>query len=292
MAYMLNIGGLVTSGTTAAYMSFVTPGQDAITATKTDDYALEYDIFYQGLNRGWDTLAFTGHDEMSSPFNGPWIDQEGLAPAAVSAVDALFARMFGVWYHRVIPIGKSGFPGATLMENFRVGVWLTHPTGTPLFSSISYAISNIRITRFRETVLWLWREDMALPTLDAASGITSPSISRSVIGAPTLPSYCANGKHEVLDDIQSRRFVGGRLNSNISWDGTKAAFTLSDIRLSIQQKWDLLAFYELFRRDAIVYQHEANLPAMLCRFLRPPTFEEEIDAGRLTYRTQLVLAQR
>lgn len=293
MAKCLQISASVTTGATSAYVAWDLPGQAPFTAKKTDEFAIEYDLFVvSGGNRGWDSVAFTLHDELSAPLASPWVDQEGRSQNVVPDVDGLFDRATNVWYRRVIPVGKTGFPGNTLVENYRVGLWVTHPTGTPAFASMTYRLANVRLTNYRETLLWLWREGMATPTLNATSNTTGTSIAVADIPKPELPSYCSNAKMTPLDDISHQRRTGGRLNSWLFWDVPRDSFRLTNIILDEQQAWDLMTFYWLFRREAIIYRHRANLPAMWCRFERPPEFDEVIYAGKVRYMTSLTMLQR
>lgn len=290
----LQVNASVTAGATSAYVEWLTPGQGAFTATKSDEFAIEYDLFMPPttVNRGWSAVAFTGHNEMGSSFVGPMIDQEGRTRGTVSDVDALFLRAAGRWYRRVIPVGKSGGPSATSINAYRVGVWITHPTGTPLYGNLSFSIANIRLTNFRETKLWMWREGMAAPTVSGGANTTGVSIAVADVSAPAVPSFCANAKITPLDDISHQRRTGGRLNSWLFWDAPRDSFRLTNILLDEQEAWDLMTFYSMFRREAVVYRHRANLPAMWCRFERPPEFEEVVYAGKVRYMTSLTMLQR
>lgn len=303
MANILEAKWVVSIGSGGTpFVAFSLPGGASwVDDYEQDSYALEYDIFITDaaamLGR-WSDLQFvkvtrTTTDPATYADESLPVDQEGFGGVGTASIDALLARASGRWYRRVHALPP---PTSTwTYSNLKVGIWGT--TSAAVSGTIQLKLANVRVTRFRETVLWNWRDGMAAPTLLASASVTNPAAATPTLlptatVVPALLNYYAGGAPKPLDDIRHDRRVGGRLNSTLFWDWTRDAFVLTGIRLDEQGRWDLRTFYDLFRGESFMYRHQANLPGMWCRFNGPPQFDMVVVGSKVFYDTTISLLQR
>lgn len=276
---------------------YTPPGSATVNAIGGDQMAVEYDLFipaspappvgaFSALDWvSWDYNDGSAHGWGTGPLNTA--DQEGLGYGSAASIDAVIARATGKWYHRVIrlPAGSS-----VSYYNWRIGPRAVTATATSA-TYVQALMANVRVTNFRETVQWLWRDGMTAPVANTTANAVGDCAVSSVT-APQFPTFNAAGAGGQLDDISHQRKTGGRLNSWLFWDNVRRAFRLSRLRVDAAGLWDIETFYEMFRREAFVYQHQSNLPGMWCRFASPPKHQEAYIGGKLYYDMEIEFQQR
>jgi hypothetical protein len=211
--------------------------------------ALEYDLYVVGSG----TLPPLDTHRLGA--SGLSADQFGVTD--VSAQPALFVNR---WQKRVVSSKVIADSSGQIGLHFGSG-----PGVTVLFA-------NVRMTSARQTVAWIWREGMAAPAF-GDNGLTA---TVDIIGVnAALPDYCCKGVDAGLDDIRHDRVSGGRLASSMYWDRKRSALTLADISVTPEQRNEMDAIYDVFRRDSVLFKMRAGYPAQRVRFGRPPKFEDD-----------------
>lgn len=251
----------------------------------TDEYALEYDVNVQTPPIGATKLAFHAWNKNATT-EEIWLpDQNGLT--GDGDVTALLALCQGRWYRRVIRFIASGFTAASY-DAWKLGL-VTDGAG-----SVAAAFANVRVTSYRETQWWMWRETMAAPAIVSPVNVavSNSLTSTGVTTVALLSQLCAKLDDTGLDDISHQRRTGGRLNSWMFWDEAKNGYRLTGIRLNQQQRDELWTYYQIYRREAVPLKLRANYPSELVRFERPPKFTDLVEAGKVTYETELNLLRR
>lgn len=292
MANALRFEGASSGSGATMHALFNLPGSATVSLDGND--FLEYDLFVEEMpgpaipNFGF-VVYSSGGDTITSQ-----ADQDGLAGAWNALVaPGVIERATGVWYRRVLRL-----PFSVAASNWRIGY--SGSGSLSPFQSLKFRISNVRISRFRETVRWLWRDGMAVPSLVSSSnmlpfpfaGSGTPTLSLMSLETQELPDYCSIAQNQFLDDIKHDRVTGGRLASQMFWDRRSNAYALRNIRVNQQQRWDIETFYDLFRREAFIYRHQANLPGEYVKFARPPRFDDVPVNGPLSWDLSLELVRR
>lgn len=296
MAGALRFQGFAQAGSFTPYAVFAFDAQIAYATTPgAEELALEYDIKIKSMPGPLNQLGFVDFVDNTGSHFYYQPDQERRAAFSIGDVNELVTRASDNWYRRVVRLPQT--ISSRTYSQWRIGLWANF-SGSTYPGAIDYEITNIRLTKFRETVFWFWRDGMATPVFVSSNDIGAsffggvPSVTTGVVAAPELPTYCSVSTQETLDDVSHQRRAGGRLNSWLFWDETKDSFTLSNIRLTEEERWSLETFYAVFRRDSFIYRHRANLPGMWCRFAKPPTYRDVIENGKVVYETTITLLRR
>ncbi len=292
MARALSFEGASTGSGATMSALFTLPGSASVYLDGNSH--LEYDLFVETMpGPSISSFGFVVYDSGGDVITTQ-ADQDGLAGSwTASVAPNVIERSSGGWYRRVLPL-----PFSVAASNWRVGYSGSGGLNPSLY--LRFKIANIRISRFRETVLWLWRDGMALPGLSSSTNMRpfpfassgSPTLNLVSLETQTLPDYCSLGQNQLLDDIRQERSTGGRLTSQMFWDRRSNAYSLRNIRVNARQRWDMETFYDLFRRDAFIYKHQANLPGEYVKFGRPPRFDDVPVNGPLTWDMSLELLRR
>jgi hypothetical protein len=58
------------------------------------------------------------------------------------------------------------------------------------------------------------------------------------------------------------------------WDRRREGFQLSEITVAPEQRNEMEALYDVFRRESMLYTHRQGYPASRVRFERPPKFTD------------------
>lgn len=242
------------------------------------DWALEYDVYMvPSAIAGASGVTLFNFHELSDGSGG--VDQFGISDGDSSR---LIALVNGRWLKRVIRLTNT-------TAFVRLGVRYAGPAGVgvpPLY------FANVRVTYARQTKLWFWREGMALPAIGASSGLsTTPVFSFTTNTSGALPDYCCAADNAGLDDIRQDRSVGGRLSASMYWDRRREGFQLANIVVTADQRNEMEAIYDVFRRESFLYSHRSGYPPSRVRFERPPKFTDLTTisgAGKFSMQLALV----
>ncbi len=232
-----------------------------------DHWALEYDVYYG--SPGSSLGAYFASSTVSSWNIHLLSDAQRADQFGFTARNAVLPLMWNRWMKRVIrpnPAAGGVFAKLGISAN---------SIGSEFWEAICFA--NIKVTYARQTKLWLWREGMPALSVASSSGFFgAPSFSVIDFPGGALPDYCSKGESVGLDDIRNDRVSGGRLASTMFWDRKRESFGLTDIVVTPEQRNEMDALYDVFRRESMLYRHAAGYPPSRVRFERPPKFRDSI----------------
>ncbi len=171
------------------------------------------------------------------------------------------------------------------------------------FGQQQMRFANIRLTRYRQTIRWLWRAGMPIPAngwWGTAAPVTPtmnfPNGNSIVEMTGEYPDFCmdADSTVELLDDLQIDRAVGGNVRGRDYHDRVRRRFQLTHGRLSVYDRQSLESFYAVHHAEPFLFQHwpsaPGGTPPHMVVFERAPTFKEHPNL-RGEYQAQVVLAE-